>query len=55
MLIASLVVLIGVVGVLMYALCVKTETKEIGRLSFAAAIFAICFEAAGKLVTILGR
>jgi len=53
MLIASLVVLIGLVGVLMYALCVNPKLQEIGRLSFAAAIFAICFQTAGRLVTLL--
>jgi uncharacterized membrane protein len=55
MFIASLVVIIGVVGVLMYALCVNPKLQEIGRISFAAAIFAICFETAGKLITLASR
>lgn len=55
MLIASLVVIIGLVGILMYALSANPKLQEIGRLMFAASIFAICFEGATKLVTILGK
>jgi len=55
MLIASLVVIIGIVGVLMYALSANPKLVEIGRIMFAAAIFAICFETGAKLVALAGR
>ncbi len=54
MLVASLCVIIAIVGVLMYALCVNPKLAEIGRLSFAAGIFAICFQTAAKLVILAG-
>ncbi len=54
MLIASLCVIIGIVGVLAYALSTNPKIQEIGRLSFAAAIFAICFQTAAKLVILAG-
>ncbi len=54
MLVASLCVIIAIVGVLMYALCVNPKLVEIGRLSFAAGIFAICFQTAAKLVILAG-
>ena len=55
MFIASVCVVVGLVGLLMYLGCSKTEPKEIGRLAFAAAIFAICFQTAAKLVILAGR
>ncbi len=55
MLIASLCVIIGLAGVLMYALSKNPEIKEIGRLMFAAGIFAICFQTAAKLVILAGN
>jgi hypothetical protein len=54
MLIASLCVIIGIAGALVYALSKNTEVKEMGRLSFAAGIFAICFQTAAKLVILAG-
>jgi len=55
MLIASVCVIIGIVGVLMYALSANPKLQEIGRLMFAAAAFAICFESGAKLVALAGR
>jgi hypothetical protein len=55
MLVASLVVLILIAGLLMYGFCTNPKLIEIGRLMIAAALFAICFSTAGRLVTLIGR
>ena len=53
MLIASLVVLILIAGLLMYGFCTNPKLVEIGRIGIAAALFAICFQTATRLVTLI--
>lgn len=46
--------LMGIVGVLMYALSSNQKLVEIGRLLFAAAAFAYAFALAGHVTRVLG-
>jgi hypothetical protein len=55
MLVASLVVVIGLVGLLLYGFAANPKLQKIGEDMFLAAIFAICFGASAKLFVLLGR
>jgi len=56
MLIASLAVLVLIVGLLIYGYFVQgSKASQIGYLMIAAALFAICFGSFTKLVTLVGR
>lgn len=54
MLLASIPIIMVIVGVLMYALSTNPKLQEVGRIMYAAGVFAIAFAYASKLVTLLG-
>lgn len=53
MIYASLVVLLLIAGLLVYALASNPKTVELGRLTFACAMLAICFHAGVRAVALL--
>lgn len=52
MLIAIVPLLLCVVGALLYALSANAKIQELGRITFAAGIFAFAFAYASKMVGI---
>lgn len=50
MLVALLPLILAVIGALAYALAANPKLAELGRILFAAGVFAICFTLAGRLV-----
>lgn len=51
--IALIPVIVAVAGVLLYALATNPKVAEIGRIMFAAAMFALMFGVAGHMVRLL--
>jgi len=45
--------LVALVGVLMYALCANPKLQEIGRISFAAGLFAFLLGFSGHALTLV--
>jgi hypothetical protein len=53
MLVALVPVFCAVLGVLMYALAANPKTQELGKILYAASVFALMFTLAGRLVHLL--
>jgi len=45
-----LALLVAVIGALVYALAGNAKLCELGRLAYAAGLFATCFQLAGKML-----
>lgn len=53
MLAISILLLILIIGVLVYALASNPKVQELGRLAYACSLLAICFQLGTKLVALI--
>ena len=53
--VAYVTIVFGIIGVLMYALSANPKIQELGRITFAASMFALMFALAQRTVTLFPK
>ena len=53
MLYASVLLIILIIGLLLYALATNPKVQELGRLAYACSLLAICLQLGGRMLSLL--